>query len=304
MCPPYLDSLLQPELVIGGKVPGMADQTVALHRKITITTTASALGAFGIFAQLTNLSDSTLQHSTVTIHNSALYDGINYINSGSPVTVATPFGIPANTIGTYRVVSGCAVVQPQSSNLNLQGTIHAALLKVDGISPSAPGTSVAAAGLTVATLQNSTTYSETNAQTGAGSRVMWLPNDIHLLQFKAINFNWQTYESTMNEFVPCFVGVGFPASAPIRIDLYINYEVTPFSVSTGTSLLQGMESICPHSENPGNVWRKVLTKYSYMISSPFFGHAHRFARGVVKPNAQIYDSADPEDFLITQKYLK
>jgi len=276
VCTPYLQSLLYPEVSTQAKIPGMADQTVSLHRKVTIMSTASALGAIGIIAQPTFLSDSSNNTTCISINNQSTYDGFTAGSGGNAVRVACPFNIPPSVVSTYRLVSASVVVTPQLSNLNLQGTLHGALIKTDADVPGAPGGNSAITGLAVPNLSNAPTYCEVNVNTGNGLRIVWCPNDIHLLQFKAINTNWQTYEATMNEFVPMIVGVGLPAAAPIRIDLFFNYEVTPFIANNNISILSGMESICPHNGNATSFWRTLLTDYATKIATPYLGHNHDY----------------------------
>ncbi len=272
VCTPYITSLLYPEICTQAKIPGMADQTVSLHRKITIMSNANALGAIGIVAQPTLLSDTG--STCISIQNAVGYDGITA--TGNPVRVACPFNIPVNTVATYRVVSFSVVVTPQLSNLNLQGTLHGALIKMDGDSPGAPGAASSITGVAVPNISNNATYCEVNVNTGNGIRIVWCPNNLSLLDFKAINQNWQTYEGNMNEFIPMIVGVGLPANAPIRIDLFFNFEVTPAISNTNISILSGMESICPHNEVPSTVWREFFTTHSTKISTPYVGHNHDY----------------------------
>jgi hypothetical protein len=289
ICTPYLTSLLYPEICTQAKIPGMADQTVSLHRKVTIMSTANALGAIGIIAQPTFLSDTT--SSCIAIQNAAGYDGITA--SGNATVVACPFGIPTNTISTYRLVSFSVVVTPQLSNLNLQGTLHGALIKTDGDTPRAPGTLSSIVGIAVPNISNNPTYCEVNVNTGNGLRIVWCPNNLSLLDFKQINQNWQTFESSMNEFVPMIVGVGLPANAPIRIDLFFNFEVTPLISNSNISILSGMESICPHNETPSTVWRDFFTTHSTKIATPYLGHNHDYNL-VRLSNTNMIDSSKSE----------
>jgi len=276
VCTPYLESLLYPEVSTQAKIPGMADQTVSLHRKVTVMSNANALGAFGLIAQPTFLSDAATNTSCISVNNQPTYDGFTAGTGGNAVRLSCPFNIPANTVSTYRLVSFSVVVTPQLSNLNLQGTLHGALIKTDGDVPGVVGGNSSITGLAVPNISSAPTYCEANVNTGNGLRIVWCPNDIHLLQFKAINTNWQTNEHTLNEFVPMIVGVGLPANAPMRIDLFFNFEVTPYISNNSISILSGMESVCPHNGTPSAVWRSFFTSYSTKIATPYLGHNHDY----------------------------
>lgn len=254
----YAETLLFPEHTCGAKVPGMADATVSLHRKTTLSITTGALGAAGIIWFPAFLTDNTANYTTFFLNNNATYDGVTTIGTTNALGISTPQSVTSGAVGQYRLVSAAMHIIPQSSVLNQAGSIHAALVKT-GSSPAAL-IGAAAPNSTITLLpnfQNTPYYREASVSALEGARVIWLPNDECLLEFSNININ--VYNNGQNDQTNAIVVdiIGTAAAAPFRIDLYWNFEVTPVP----GSILLGMESIARENVVATQVWRQILVDH-------------------------------------------
>jgi hypothetical protein len=255
---PYLESLLMPESAFDSKVPGMADATIPLRRKLTYNLTANASGACAVIWQ-PYLSDNNANLSTFFINNSVGFDGISN-NGTNPVAITPTLSINAATVAEWRLVSASMHIVPQSSVLNQSGTIHGALTKCN------VQAMVAAAGVMTSNnliglypqYQNTPYYNAASVSNMEGLRIIWVPGDDCLLEFMKSNLNAYTIDgdsTVCNTIVATIVGAA--ASAPFRVDVYLNYEVTAFTAS----VLQGMESVCPYNMLPTPIWRSVFVDH-------------------------------------------
>jgi hypothetical protein len=290
----YLAGLLIPETATQLKIPGMADTTISLHRKITLNTTTSALGAVGIFWQPSYLSDNSNNQNTFFINNNATYDGTSTNGATNPGSVRVNFNITAGAVATYRVVSASMHIIPQASVLNQAGTIHATLTKTKTETPVTTGSGMNAANDVTCTLipnyQNTPYYGAASISNMEGARIIWVPNDSCYTDFADINSTLVNADD-QNSLIATVVGAG--AAAPIRIDLYVNFEVTP---AVG-SILQGMETICPFNQLPSPTWRKILYEHKHDVIK--IGDA---IRDVVISNINVQKRLD-DQLRIPQKVI-
>ncbi len=306
----YLPGLLMPERAYGLKVPGMADSTVSLRRKVTLNLTANALGALGIVFQPNYLSDGSSSTSPIYVNSNSTYDGTTSNGSTAPLANGGwSVSITTGAVAQYRLVSAAMHVIPQTSVLNQAGTIHGALTKVrqQPVTAVASPMSTDVTSSLYPTYQNTPYYSAASISAMEGLRIIWVPNDECMLEFCNINTNLATLDGanqTVNTIVATVVGAA--ASAPFRVDLYMNYEVIP---AVG-SILQGMESVCPYDELPTPFWRKVLYQHKdeIVIAGRAISdvHAMNEAKKIVN-NSQLLDKSfiekpEPQYIIGGKKY--
>lgn len=285
--PTYKRSLLYPECVHNARVPGMADATVVIKRKLTYNLTTNTLGAAGIVWQPFGLSDNSANLSTFYINNNSTYDGINTVGSTNALAIATNQAITAGAVSSYRLVSAAMHVIPQASVLNQAGTIHGGVIKAEGAYPRTVGTAFNDSTVTLLpNFQNAVYYAEASVSGQEGLRLIWIPNDPCLLEFDDVNTNESSAKAeSTNTLVVDILGTA--SAAPFRIDLFWNFEVTP---AVG-SILHGMENFCEEDQLPTQVWRDILTKHSNEIVMG--------ARSI----QQVVNAKD-EAFQKTQKFSK
>lgn len=270
---PYIEAILLPESANNAKIPGLADMSIALHRKLTFNLTTNTLGAAALFFFPYGLSDlstiGTAGNSSIffTSPSNLTFDGVTTVGTSNPTASQCNFNITAGSVAQYRCVSASIHIIPQSSVLNQAGSIHASLLPLPAqflMNPSGALSSVVAQACLIPTLSNTPHYSEASVSAMEGMRVIWLPNDECLLEFANINTSAASDNSNscFNAMVATIVGT-VPASL-FRIDCYMNYEIVP----TPTSVLVGMETICTHNERPQSIWRNILLKHADDICKP------------------------------------
>jgi hypothetical protein len=266
----YQKCLLFPERAFCARVPGLADTTIALKRKVTLTLTANLLGAACVIWQPNYLVDNSLTSSTcfTNLASNTTYDGVSTMGTAFPSAVTTNWNITPNAVAQFRLVSSAMHIVPQSSVLNQAGTIHFTMQKLQQQPLTASGsamTSLQNAQLMALypNFQNTTYYNAASVSAMEGARVVWVPNDECLLEFVNTNTNLYSLDGGYQN-INTLIGVvvGAPAGATFRVDLYCNFEVTP---TTG-SILTGLESVCPHNEVASVAWRKVLVDYKDMIA--------------------------------------
>jgi len=263
----YFNGLMNPESVYNLKVPGKADSTIALRRKVTVGTVAGTLGALGIVWQPNYLSDNTNATSTLFIDNNTSFDGILTTGLTLPLAVVPSLSVTAGAVAQYRLVSACMHVIPQSSVLNQAGTIHGSLVKISQQQMRGSGNAMdnvqnAANIVLIPNYESSPYYQAASVSAMQGLRVVWVPNDPCLLEFCDINENMFVQDgASQNANTIVATVVGAAPGAPFRIDLYYNYEVVP----QPGSILQGMETMCPYNEVAESIWWEVLFKHKNEI---------------------------------------
>jgi len=260
---PYLETLLYPEQAFQAKIPGLADPTVSIHRKVTYNLTTNALGAAGICLQPMYMCDNSTATSTFFVNTNSTFDGVTTVGSAQALAITPGLAITAGAIKQWRLVSCSMHILPQASVLNQAGTIHGALAKVSQNSLTATGVAMANDGTMVLmpNYQNTPYYNCASVSAMEGLRLVWVPNDECYLEFLNINNNVNNAENGVNcpnSFVATIVGA---VSAAFRVDVYWNYEVIP---TTG-SILQGMESVCEYNNVANSVWRKALVDHKHDI---------------------------------------
>lgn len=273
----YYQALLFPEGTMTARVPGMADACIPLHRKLSYTVTTNALGAATIFTLPITLSDSTAALSTTYVNNGSGFDGMTSFGSGGTGAVFITQNITAGSVGQYRLVSASMCVLPQSSVLNQSGSIHGAMMKIPG-SPPVP---VAGAypGIPsfelIPNMECTPFYGVASVSAGEGIRIIWMPNDLCELDFTNINTNQFSNDPQAQANAMIATIVGAAPSAPFRVDIYQNFEVS----APAGSVLVGMETIAKENTQPTLVWREILTKHSHdvVISSKSIASVARYA---------------------------
>jgi hypothetical protein len=280
--PGYFASLNDPCGVINAKVPGQTTATVSLKRVLNLSlTTSTGTGGLFIYIQPASITDNISNGFTVGTVNSANYDP--FTGALQTLAVVTPMNLQAGVVQAYRLVSASAVLSPVSSFNTASGLMHGCLYSMDGLyqSLTAGGGAI---GLCppLSSIQSNPYYQNCQALLGNNLEVTWQPNDIKLLQMKAINTNYQTGETTFTENVMLFyVTGGINAGIPLtfNLTLTLNLEVTP---AIG-SVLTGIESISAHNENPERVWRERLVHGTVVRSyNDSAKHKHRIQMQIAK----------------------
>jgi len=198
--------------------------------------------------------------STFFVNTGLGYDGIGTLGATGALAVVPTQAVTALSVGGYRLVSSAIHVIPQASVLNQAGSIHAAMPAIQCNPMVAAGVAVAAiadAYTNVNRLENSAHYNKASVSAMEGIRQIWMPVDGCALDFLQVNStqnNDSAYEY-VNAFVIVIVGAG--ASAPFRIDLYQNFEITPVS----GSILQNMESLGTEPSIPSVVWQDIALRH-------------------------------------------
>lgn len=254
--PSYYESLLYPECTHNCRIPGQADMTVTIKRKMTFTVNTNAAGAATVMWQPFFLADTATLESTAFTNTDVLYDGFTAA-FGVGASIYTSQNITPGAVSNYRLVSAAMHVVPQSSVLNQAGTIHAAVVKRLVYNPLPAGGVAAATFLNtlIPTIANTPFYREASVSAQEGVRMVYLPNDLCLLEFQGINegVSAEQPEEHVNTYIATIVGTA--ANSPFRVDLYQNFEVLP---TTTGSILTGLESLCTEDTVPATVWRSVL----------------------------------------------
>jgi len=251
----YLQSLLHPEVSVSAKIPGQSVPVVALHRKQILRANVNALGCFSACM----LFDGQLQDNTNTLvplwfNNNVLYDATSPANvTLTQAAYANPWNIPANTVKSYRFVSGSILCRSLASALTRTGDLHIGFVNGNAAGYGQPATTDMI-NFSVLTNFNSIQggrYAQVHLEKGRCAHGIFVPQDLTCLDFKNIN---ATTASTDN-FIT-IIGIGLPAGSTVEFEIHSNYEVTP----QAGSILYGMETISQETVDPLKVWRIVYDK--------------------------------------------
>jgi hypothetical protein len=270
----YLMSLLKPETAINSKIPGSTTETVSLHRTFSQIVSTNASGAFGVYWSPNFLHTNSTGSSTMYINTSLGYDGSSSFGVNA-IATALPMNIPTGTVNTYRLVSASLHIVPQEAALSVRGTIHGALLDNGGVLVGATGTTLTAnngteGNLLVGAISNTHRYAKACVTESQSLRVIWTPTSQAHLNFLDIDTNNQTVDSAASEKVMIGIVTGGGVASAYRVDFYMNFEVTPLA----GSVLQGMESICYHRENPADVWQQIYLNHADLVSMAYSNTSH------------------------------
>jgi hypothetical protein len=258
----YYESLLFPETTLHARIPGMADACIPLHRKLSYTIQANALGAATIFCLPMTLCETSLALSTNYVNTNALFDGMTTVGASALATFITQ-NITSGSVGQYRLVSASMCVLPQSSMLNQSGSIHGAMMKIRGFAPATNGTiyGTSASFTLIPEMENAPYYNVASVSAQEGLRIIWMPNDLCELDFVNVNSNQFSNDQAMSANAMIATVVGASPNAPFRVDIYENFEVSPAS----GSVIMGMETIAEENIAPNLVWRDILKNHSHDV---------------------------------------
>jgi hypothetical protein len=247
----YMDAILSPEYAQSAKVPRqLGKETVALSRHITVPITVNILGNAAILFSPFYLKDDGVSASSLLLNNAATYDGVSTFGVGHTY-IATPLLVPAVNVTDYRLVSASLHVVPQMSLTTSNGKIGGCICD----SPFTEGV----VGTTTTSYQNFATisyleslrpYAEADVCIPESLRLVWYPYDNNDLCMYDIN---SKEAATYRENVLAAYITGAPASAKFNLELFWNFEVTPYP----GSILSGMGSYAVENVEPNDVLRVV-----------------------------------------------
>jgi hypothetical protein len=238
VCSEYYNALINPERALAPKVPGQfLTATCTLKRHITVSVTANAGGKICVLWQPFNLFDDANALSGLGVQNNVSYDGATNFTGGL-LAQTVKFGVPASNVLDYRLVSASIVLQPQVSINTAQGKFGGASIPFAAAN-AAVGSQVTAstAVQTFSNIENYSFYAEADVCQFESLRCIYTPLDVHDLELYPINSG--ALPNTNEEATFIGFGTGLPASCPINIELYYNFEVTPAS----GSILVGSDSM-------------------------------------------------------------
>lgn len=235
----FKSSVLIPELSQNVRVPQQYSQrTLTLHRHISVPLVIDAANSQAAIAWSPNfMHDDATNLDTVAIFNSATFDAVAGTGAGAYSTQT--WSIPANQAQSYRVVSASMTIFPQSSTLNQQGKITGFIETINGYAPSASATVInppQIAKLSIA--DQAITCTMSNVAVGQGVRLVYTPMDVSDFILQPVNNNKVSANNTLMSNILVFIVTGTQASARFTVEMYINYEYTPFpgSISFGQGI--------------------------------------------------------------------
>ncbi len=254
-CTNYHDSILYPEKAMNAKIPDQFGlKTVAFRRHISRTISANAGGNLNIVWGPTFLSENGVDLSQYLICNDGTYDPVTGIGLGT--TQLLDWSLPANQISSYRIVSAAMILLPQSSALNMQGKITAAVINTKVFSAAPAGTAYNPAILgKLSVLDQEETCTIANIAGGQGARLIYTPIDIQDFAMYEINTS-ETYSGVGKPGVsPVFSVIvsGAQANAPFTVEIYLNFEATP---QLG-SILTGLGTQCTETTQPTVILKHI-----------------------------------------------
>jgi len=264
---PYKYSLLFPEFAYNSKIPGEANPTVSIHRKIILRTTVNASGnACAIFYP------NGLRENASTAFGLWFSNDVTYTSTSNALTAAldpsiisNPFNIPVSTVKSWRVVSASIVARSVESALNIKGDIHISTVDCSTVALNATANADMLLYTTTQSIsqQQAGTYVQAHVENKECARAIWLPHDKDDLIFTTIN---GTSPASEGNIIPIIFS-GLPASSAIEFEAFYNFEVTP---SPG-SILHGMETICTHNTSAERVWRTIRVEHMNKITMAYVG---------------------------------
>jgi hypothetical protein len=234
----YKKAILLPEISYDCRVPQQfGQQTVSLHRHLSIPVTASATtGALLIVVNPTIVSDNTAALSGIAVVGMTTASGTYDALSTFPIGAVVPenFSLPAGNVTGTRMVSFASTLLPQSSNLNVQGKITGCVYQgpaslfppIVANATAFPAASTVAFG-TLSNVDNQYGGAIANVGEQMGLRTLYTPIDIQDFEIWPIN----TYEGTENAtaIIPyhIFIVTGAAVSSPFTLELFMNFEAVP-----------------------------------------------------------------------------
>jgi hypothetical protein len=231
----YARSIVVPEFARGSKLPSVFPQpTTSIHKHITIPFTASASGKAAIIWNPFFLSDTTNARSYLAINNSATLTLTSVEATTGYAIQSTIFGIPINTMQSYRLVSASITITPEMSLQTAQGTIGGGIANYNnqnnnGFANGGANWFAFAGDLTIAAnVDNLLYFNKANVTALESIRHIYFPFDPSFEDYQPMNLAHNNDSGT--DFFFAYYVTGAPAAANFNIELYMNYECIPHPV--------------------------------------------------------------------------
>lgn len=249
----YLKSLIVPELSYDAKIPSHFPQpTHAFHTHITINVPVGNTGELYLlwfpYYLGTDLTINNFYYNTISAETTGGANGWQAFE--------LMMNLPTSTCSTYRVVSGSIQLSPSVSVLNSAGYIAGGVGTApvfrstdvpftggQGSINSLPQAQLPAVFMTAnskSIIDNLMYFSRANIQQQETLRHILLPLDDSYTQFRSINQGHSGLQdiSTTGVQTPVtliggsetflnFYLTGLPTGAYVRVDMYMNFEITP-----------------------------------------------------------------------------
>jgi len=260
----YLESLREPEYSIGAKVPHqLSKETISLSRHITNTINVNTSGNAAILFSPFYLKDDLTALTTLYVNNAVGYDGVSAFGTGYQA-LAIPMQVPANNVSAYRLVSASFHIVPQMPLTTSVGKIGMAVTDFL-IAPAAPASSTLLynSAATISYIESLRPYAEADCCVPESIRGCWFPYDNNDLCLYDINLPQDTSVTAERENVFMAYITGAPSLARFNIELFWNFEVTPYP----GSIISGMGTFATENADPISVTRVFKSQPQSIINS-------------------------------------
>jgi len=238
----YTRAIVIPEAARNSKIPSIFPQpTYSIHKHITIPISTSVNGKAVIAWNPYYLHDTSASYSTFYVNNSSNLNLTSIEAITGYKAVGINYGIPANIVSSYRLVSASIQIVPQMSVTNAQGTIAGGICTYIGQDTRGNldnTTSYLFAGdLTVASNVDNLLYFHKASVTELQSlRHIYFPLDPSYETYVPINYTHGVLGETSttssgSDFYFAYYITGTQASASFNVELYINFECLPTALA-------------------------------------------------------------------------